>query len=252
MDKNKCLVYITTLNERTEALSRHCFEKLDYSNIVVDDENIPFYQKLDKFRTYCIENLEDYDLAIRSDADRLVYKGLDTLVNLTISDNHVLCSEGLYYDGLMKKTRGGTPVIYKKELLDVFKNIKVPNSKKPESDFISLFTNKRRDRSWKTYDVITNLHDFEQYPSKICNVIVNRINRGHANLFNFNDKDIHEIAVHAIKFYNDNKMNNMGNDDCFKYNDFSFLDNRTKPIEDLQKTYEKYLNIFNKIIQSHA
>jgi len=247
MNKKKCLIYITSLDERTKELSRYCFEKLGYNDIVVDNESISFYQKLDKFRKYCIENLENYDLVIRSDADRLVYKGLDTLVDLTINDKHVLCSEGLYYDCLMKKYRGGTPVIYKKELVDAFKNIVVPNSKKPESDFISLFTNKRKDASWKTYDVVTNLHDFEQYPSKICNVIINRINRGHANLFNFNDDDIRKIAAYAINFYNNEKMNNMGNDDCFKYNDFRFLDDKTMPIENLQFFHTKYLSVFGEI-----
>lgn len=247
INKNKCLVYITSLNERTKEIARYCFEKLDYQNIVVDNEDVSFYKKLDKFRLYCVDNLQNFDLVIRSDADRLVYEGLDDLVESTIKDKHVLCSEGLYYDGLMKRLRGGTPVIYKKELIDAFKNIIVPNSKKPESDFISLFTNKRRDKSWKTYNIVTNLHDFEQYPSKVCNVIINRINRGHGDLFNFNDPDIHEIAIHAIKFYNENKMNNMGNDDCFKYNDFNFLNSKVEPINNLEKVYKKHHDIFSKI-----
>lgn len=243
--KKNTLVYIIAFNERTMDLSRVCFEKLGYENIIIDNSEKPFYKKLDDFRKYAIDNVDKYNIFLRSDADRLVFAGIDELLFETFNDKIVFSSEGVFYDGLMRRKRGGTPVLYKKEAVLLWGNLKVPNSKKPESDFISSYTNNRTDSSWKCYNILTNLHDFEQFPSKICNVLINRFYRGHIHLYDIKRDKLCDIWAHAIDFI---KLN--GDIKQFKYYDFKKLDLGVEDIAEQQM--ENMLKYYRDLYLSHA
>jgi len=145
----------------------------------------------------------------------------------------------------MQKKRGGTPVLYKKSAVDLWENIRVPNSRKPESDFISSYTNGRTMPTWKCYDILTNLHDFEQYPSKVCNVILNRYYRNHIHLYDRSNPEIKKPWEVVDKFLSSGQSIS-----GFEYIDFSFLDSDSSPIVESQYTelIEKYEKFYNSVV----
>ncbi len=242
--KKKSCVYITAFNERTLELSKLCFSRLGYSNIVVDNSHDAFHHKMENFRKFAISHKKDFELFVRSDADRLVFSGVDDLVYETYIDEKVISSEGKFYDGLMKRYRGGTPVLYKSAAVDLWNNIKVPNTRKPESDFISLYTANRTAASWKCYDILTNLHDFEQYPSKICNVLLNRYYRNHAHLYDPKNQEIKKPWSEVEKYLQ------AGNSITgFEYADFSHMDSTATEIQESEyiALIEKYESIYKQL-----
>ena len=243
--KKNSLVYITAFNERTIGLSKLCFEALGYQNIVIDNSDAPFYEKMNSFRDYVISNKDKFKIFIRTDADRFVFSGIDQLVLETAKDETVISSEGKFFDGLMQKFRGGTPVIYKSDAAELWSDIRVPDTRKPESDFISLYTNNRKDPSWKCYNILTNLHDYEQYPSKICNVLLNRYYRNHAHLYD----PSFQLILEPWKVVNE--FLRSGNSiSGFEYADFSFMDLSTEKIKesDLEFLLEKYRKIYENAL----
>jgi hypothetical protein len=189
---------------------------------------------------------------IRTDADRIVYGGmLKALAQVGERDD--LWVEGKYYDYFMNRLRGGTPHILPRKAagLLAFDNDIMPNSKKPESDF-SKYLKDARLVEFKHTDVITNLHDFGQYPSKVCNTFLNRLKRGHGYLYDMDHLNslppIYRQAIqHAIDVFESNKYEHA---DSMNFTDFTFLDESFPGIEGahIETLYDDMLSTYNEVV----
>ena len=191
---------------------------------------------------------------IRTDADRIVYDGMLRALQHAENRND-LWIEGKYYDYFMNRLRGGTPHVIPRKAMKLLAsdNSLMPNSKKPESDF-SKYLKSKSLVDFKHLDTITNLHDFEQYPSKVCNTFLNRLKRGHGYLYDnsyLNTLPAHyKIALqHAVNVF---ESKNYENKDSMDFADFSFLDDafsKSKKI-DIDSTYNELEKLYDSLEKS--
>ena len=245
---DRCLVTTFSTGERTEALSDLCFEKLGFKNRVIYSDISGLRDKFFRLAKFASEN-EKYEFFIQNDSDRLVFEGVYELIEKSI-DAKVDSAAGIGFDYLMNRNRGATPnFLSKRSLAFLNENQHImPNVQKPLTAWgLAMKSN----GSFIDVDigVLTNLHDFEQAPSKVCNTLLNRLTRNHFHLY---DKEHlgslpgpYRIAVqHAIDLYNKGVRK-----DTINYEDFSFLDGDYPPIENdsLESLYEKYLTLYNEI-----
>ena len=131
-----------------------------------------------------------------------------------------------------------------------FDNDIMPNSKKPESDF-SAFLKEHKIVDFEHIDTITNLHDFEQYPSKVCNTFLNRLKRGHNYLYDINYLNTlpphYKVAVqYAINVFESKEYDHV---DSMNFVDFTFLDESFSNIgaADVESLYNDMLSIYNRV-----
>lgn len=190
---NQIPVVIFELEERTKDFAKLCFEKLGFENIIILDQEESFSKKMERFFELTqSKKYENFELFIRTDADRLVFSGIKDLAKKSIeklnqSKDRFLLSEGYGYECFMERTRGATPHIYSKNLIKhVLENrdTLIREIQKPEGH-IGIYCQKQL-KCFYFFNVLTNLHEFEQYPSKMVNAFLNRIHRGHLNYYNVN------------------------------------------------------------------
>lgn len=193
MNVNEIPVVIFELEERTRGLSKLCFEKLGFENIIILDQEEPFSKKMERFFELSLsEKYRNFDLFIRTDADRLVFDGIKDMATKSIealnkSKDGFVLSEGNGYERFMERLRGATPHIYSKNLISYIlenKNKLIKNIQKPESHIGAHCKNDLN--CFYFFDILTNLHEFEQYPSKMFNAFLNRIHRGHLGYYDLN------------------------------------------------------------------
>jgi len=248
MNLDSVLVVNFSTGERTTHLSDLCLKKLGFPNIVTIANELGFREKF----LECAEIMakSQFDCLVRTDADRLVYEGVFELLRCFDEDNDLFCVEGQCFDFLMNRYRAATPHIFSKKAMILLheNNSLMPDTQKPESRFIEKVT-KNKAEGWKLVNVLTNLHDFDQYPSNVCNTLVNRIFRGHFHsLYDINYlqslRPEYCAAVNeAARF-----ANSIGYKSNMDYVDFDFLDNDFAPIDELEleKKYVFYRKIFEK------
>ena len=170
-DYSKFKVVLFSLKEPTSELSSYCFNKLGFKDISILDSNGTFVDKFIEFSK--LVNETDFEYYIRSDSDRFVFDGMCDLVdNMDDSYNHF---EGYGFDYFMNKFRGATPQIYHRDILmRLFNNNSlIQNVPKPEN----YFSNRVGNVKFKSLKIFTNLHDYYQLPSKVCNTFLNRMIR---------------------------------------------------------------------------
>jgi len=245
MDLNDVLVVNFAVDERTVKLSEYCFRKLGFDNIVTLKNEKGFREKFLDFADLAVKS--DHECFLRTDADRLVFDGVYELVKRY--NKNLFCLEGKCYDYLMKKYRGATPHLFSRTAMETLHKNKalIPDTQKPESRFIENLTNNKT-RGFVSVDVLTNLHDYEQYPSKVCNTIINRIFRNHFNrLYDINYllQTEHAVATReAIIFSQKTKEKNTMN-----YLNFSHLDKNFEPLSelDIDSRYEFYKQTYERL-----
>ena len=122
----------------------------------------------------------------------------------------------------------------------------MPNTQKPESVFSETI---RSEVKMGDVKIFTALHEYEQYPSKVCNSFLNRLHRNHSHLYNnqhLNTLPEHyKLALHhGLKIFSENK-----NKESMDFVDFSFLDKDFEKIKliDVEALYEKYKNVYTEI-----
>lgn len=248
-DLNNVLVCIFSTGERTEDLTKLCFEKLGYKNIVILSGPNSFREKYFEFAEMGLDS--SFETFIRSDADRLVFEGMTELVH-SFDISPVQWLEGIYFDRFMNRFRGGTPHVMNKELLLNLHNNRqlMPDVQKPEA---ALWGNISVDAR-RNVNIFTNLHDYEQYPSKVCNTIVNRIFRNDFN--RLYDKQ-HLDAL--PKFYKDavsyahSEAKRLKSKNKMDFNDYSFLDEGFPSIteDQLEDLYIKYQELYRELKLKH-
>ena len=167
MNLSNVMVVNFSTGERTAELSQLCFKKLGFNNIILLEGQDGFVDKFFRFAEIGLQS--NCSIFIRSDADRLVFDGiLDLLEKFT--DTETDCAEGTGFEFFMNRYRGATPHIFSRKILELLLSRPelMPNIQKPEQNFLNNAVNTGNIIE-KTYKVLTNLHEFEQYPSKVCN-----------------------------------------------------------------------------------
>ncbi len=249
-DLDKYKVFVFSTGERTSSLSRLCFEKLGFKDIVFLEGNSSFSEKYLDFAKQAIESNSEF--FIRSDADILVFEGMLRMVDYFESNPDLSNLTGVYFDCIMNNFRGGTPHIFKRDVLEFLLSNSdiIKNSQKPESDFGRAI--EAAGFACKSVNIFTNLHEFEQYPSKICNAFLNRLSRNHAHLYDSNHLNNlrveYRLAIdRAIEFYNKN-----GAKSSMSFINFDDLDTSFSPIKEseLETLYDFYSTIYRNLLTS--
>lgn len=231
-------------DERTIALSDYCFKKLGFENVITLKSSSGFVDKFIEFANIAMET--DYEIFIRSDSDRLVFGGVKDLIQKFLDDK-VDCAEGHGHEYFMNKFRGATPHIFSRKILKLLKddNGLMPKVQKPENHFINSIVSQGL-ATEKTYNILTNLHEYEQLPSKVCNSLLNRISRGHISYYDPNylmSLEKYKKAVeHAFATAQSSKKTSMD------HLNFVFLDNGFEEIkkDEIESFYQKTMKTFQE------
>jgi hypothetical protein len=244
-------VFVFYYEERTLDFCIFCLEELGFKNIIIIDGETPFYEKLIQFSR--IAHTMSHDFFIRTDADRFIFEGIFDLLKKFTSENIDSC-HGYCFDYLMNAKRGGTPHIYSKNLISkmVSGEIKILNNNKPETHIqqqLKDFRDNKDNYSRKTFNILTNLHDYEQSRSKIANTFTNRLYRGNKSLYDWSrlrNVGYKEEVDTAFKYFKDNQVEK----DCNYLEIFKKFDKNTKPLtKDLfPELYQKYLKRYTEKI----
>ena len=249
MNLDKVLVVNFAVNERTLELSEHCIKKLGFTNILTLKSDNSFKEKFLQFAAAAKD--EDYDCFLRTDADRLLFDGTLKLVEEWYKNKDLKVVEGKCFDFLMNKYRGATPHLFSREAMDALyeDSSLMPDTQKPESRFIEKITDNKK-RGWLSLDTLTNLHDYDQFPSKVCNTIINRISRGHFSYLYDMDyvatlHQDYQQAFSAAQGY----VSVCGIKEKMDYVDFHLLDKKTKHISSLEieEKYEYYKSLYGSL-----
>ena len=173
VDLDACLVVTFSTGERTAKLTERTFEHLGFSNTLMLEGEDGLRDKFFKLAEIAAET--NYTYYVQNDADRYVFDGFYELLNKVKAEN-VDSSAGVGFDYMMNRFRGATPNIFsRRALLYLHENKEImPDVQKPLTAFGNFLQNSSEfvDRD---FNIFTNLHDFDQYPSKICNTFLNRL-----------------------------------------------------------------------------
>ena len=239
-------VFVFESGERTAAFSVYCFESLGFKNVQLISEGTTFKEKYLIFAKKALET--KHNIFIRSDADCMPFSGVMLLLEKAINEKYDWLT-GVYFDYVMNRFRGGTPQVLSRKTLDILIENKnyMPDSKKPETDFSIEISHLVKMGDVK---IFTNLHEFEQFPSKVCNSFLNRLKRGHSYLYSKNYLDtLPDYYRSAIKKALD-LMNNEKQEDNMHYRDMTHLDVNFSKIEELNfhEMHIYYSGIYNHLL----
>lgn len=247
MNLDNILVFNFASGERTKDLSEYCFEKLGFKNIVTIESETGFADKFKECAKLAVDS--KFQTFIRSDADRLVFDGMIKLLEQYFKDK-VDCAEGDGHEFFMNRFRGATPHVFSRKIFEILDadNSLMPNIQKPESHFINTLVNSRQIKE-KTYKILTNLHEYEQYPSKVCNSFLNRYTRGHIKYYDMAYLDTLNLYKKSINHALE--LTKSGKKESMDHEDFSFLDNGFGKLNsdksELEIYYQKYFKKYCEI-----
>jgi hypothetical protein len=247
MNFEEILVFNFASGERTIKLSEYCFKKLGFRHIITLDDNTGFTEKFKYCAKLAVES--NFKTFVRSDADRLVFSGILDLLEKYYEEN-LDCYEGDGHEYFMNRFRGATPHIFSRNVFEILNenNSLMPDVQKPENFFINTIVKKKLIKE-KTYKILTNLHEYEQYPSKVCNSFLNRHARGHLSYYSVDHlntlHDYKNAIQHALNMTQNRTKQSMDHED------FAFLDTGFEKIKDdesvLESYYKKYSDIYENL-----
>jgi hypothetical protein len=242
LDLNSYLVVIFSTGETTTTLSEYCFNRLGFTNVIMLNNEMGFYEKFIAFAD--IAHYSEYTTFIRSDSDRLVFDGIKELIEL-YEDSNIDNAEGWGFDFLLNKFRAATPQIYSKASLSLLheNNQLISDVQKPENYFCT--NAKLRSESFRCF---TNLHDFNQRPSKICNSAINRLYRDGYTHFDLSYIDSLPLPYKQAFKTADEYVKRNAFKTTMKHEQFDMLDVIDKyTISDLNQAYSYYANYYRKL-----
>lgn len=256
-------VVIFSMGERTRSLCELSFKKLGFENIIIMDEKIGFSKKLKNFFNLVNdESLKHCNLFLRTDADRISLPGVVelckySLESLSKREDGFLITEGLGYECFMQRFRGATPHIFSRECMNYcLKNEEklIKDILKPESHIGKYFS--KQYNALESVNLLTNLHEFEQFPSKMYYAFLTRIRRGHLGYYDVGaiskDRFYGPPLVKAIEDAREKNNNQSMNYHSSQHkNQFKKLDDELGVIskEKEDQLLEEYLVIYKKLIQ---
>ena len=246
----KTPVYIFESGERTKDLSVFCFQKLGYENVNLISDGKTFKEKYIIFAKAALQT--DSKHFIRSDSDCLAFHGVNRLLEKAVDEEYDWLT-GVYFDYVMNRFRGGTPQILSRKTLELLveNNDLMPESKKPETDFSISIKEKVK---MGDVNIFTNLHEFEQFPSKVCNSFLNRLARGHSHLYNQDHLSrLPYVYRRSIDIALENFQHQRQKSDM-TYSDFGFLNENVEPISqnDYEIIHAHYSELFQMLLQSYS
>ena len=246
------LVATFKVEERTSELSDLCYDKLGFKNRVAIEGDDSFASKFLRFARIAVDS--SCDFFIRSDADCLVFSGITELAEMISRDESIDWVNGRYFDYIMNRFRHGTPHVIRKNVLEhLIKNPGLMKDvQKPESTFCRSIEHQFK---LIDVDVFTNLHEYEQYPSKVCNAFLNRMARNHyPSLYDNNylenlPERYRKAIYHAFNVYSSHHGKN-----SMSFIDFSFLDDDMQGIDrsSLELLYKKYSELYHNIKENEG
>lgn len=237
---NNTLVSIFSHNDRTVILARYCFEQLGFTNFLILDDSSGFDEKYRQFVQQGLASKCSY--FIRSDGDCLVFREIVRCLETFKKDPTRWWYETYYFDYFMNRFRGGTPHVMKRDLLEyINKHQLITNGKKPETMIWETIPNANRE----TVGYFTNLHDFEQYPSKAFQTYRNRLSRGSSQRL-YDPEHLaslpadYKVAMDLAEKSGKSSTINYTNEDI------SYLDVNFTPIlpEEIPSLYSKYKDLY--------
>jgi len=245
---DKTLVVTFSQGERTEDLCDLCYEKLGFKNRILLNSKGGFHDKFLEFAQIAANS--QYEFFIRNDSDRLVFDGILKILDTVSQDPDLMWSTGEYFDYIMNRFRGGTPTVHRKAPLIYLNDNQhmMQDVQKPEGTFARSIKSKFKMTNVK---ILTNLHEYEQYPSKVCNAFLNRLGRNHYprlydnNYLNSLPDHYKQAIQHAFNAFNKQG----GSKNSMVFQDFTFLDKESILIDktDLEDYYNTYLSLYNKL-----
>jgi len=245
LDLDKILVTSFCTNERTSQFNEHCIKKLNFPNSLMINNEKGFKEKYIDFAKKGLDTSCEY--FVRIDGDHFIFDGIFDLLNVAINEEYDWLT-GVVHDYVMNNYRGGTPQVLTRKVLELLVNDNdlMPNHQKPESEYSN---NIRHLTKMGDVKILTALHEYEQYPSKICNSFLNRLHRNHLGLYNpeyLNSlPDSYKKAIsYAFDVYGKN-----ANKVSMDFEDFSFLDKTFEPLlpESIDGLYNHYQDVYNRV-----
>ena len=245
---DKCLVVTFAQNERTKELCELCYQKLGFKNSVFLTKPGGFHDKYLEFSDLVVDT--NYEYYLRNDADRLVFEGIFKLFDMMEKDKDLMWLTGDYHDYIMNIFRGGTPTVHRRDpLIYLSKNkVMMQDVQKPEATYATSIKSRYK---MKTVKIFTNLHEYDQYPSKICNAFLNRLGRGHYPRL-YDNEYLNALPEHykrAIRHAFEVFQKQGGSKNSMVFKDFSFLDEGFEPLKDPHESYEHYKNLYNTLLE---
>jgi len=247
MNLNNVAAAIFCTGERTKKLTEYSLRQVGINDIIVIDNSDSFKEKYLQFASQGLELNKNY--FIRVDGDHIVFSGVLELLEKAEKENYDWLT-GVVHDYVMNRYRGGTPQILKRTVLEMLleNSDLMPESQKPESIFSE---NIRHRCKMGDVKIFTALHEYEQYPSKVCNSFLNRLHRNHYPRL-YDDKylqslpDDYKRAIEAAfeSYANNKKKISMS------FVNFEFLDKNFEPLneKELETIYKHYKDAYNKYI----
>ena len=250
IDLNDVLVVSFCTNERTSKFNAYCIEKLGFKNSIQISDNSSFKEKYIKFAKEGLATQCKH--FIRIDGDHFVFDGIFDLLNEFVEKEYDWLT-GVVHDYVMDNFRGGTPQILSRKVLQILldDNSLMPERQKPESEYSN---NIRSMTKMGDVKILTALHEYEQYPSKVCNSFLNRIHRRHLYLYRqdyLNSLPEHYRIAIAHAFDHSQKLKSKVS---MSFEDFGFLDSNFKPIPEnkFDEMFEKYNKVYQNVKSKYA
>lgn len=251
-------VVIFALDERTISLCEKSFQKFGFKNIITFDQRIGFSEKLYEF--FKLSQSSQHDLFLRTDADRISLPGVIDFCKQSISDYEskkgYFIGEGKGYECFLENSRirGATPHIFSREVMEYClenKDRMINDVQKPES-FIGYYF-KKNYGAVRDYSFLTNIHEIEQYPSKMYQAFLNRILRGHLSYYNLKNLMSDPLYSYPMKKALDESRKNYVKQKSMNYHEDSttdekliYLDNTMGPILNPDEVLKNILSNFNQ------
>lgn len=166
-------VYIFSTFERTEELCVYCWKKLGH-NVVVMRGPQPFAEKLREFYSQAYASGDE--VVIRTDADLMTFKFDSMLVRM--SETGLWWGASYMWCHLRRMFAGGAPHVLTREFISFARNLPLNayQTMKPESTIWEM-KELRDPRRCASLNIITSLHDFEQFLGHVVVKVANRLNR---------------------------------------------------------------------------
>lgn len=176
-------VAVVAHGERTLDLCSYALQALGCTRVFRIDGPGGFREKFLRFARWALE-LDGATMVLKVDADCLAFDGLLKLWQQVARREDLLWAEGIYYDAVMNRFRRGGPHVYGRQALAILRDEAdlLPPVQKPEGYLQDCLAARFPERCISTNDV-TVLHEVEQYPSKVCNTVVNRLSRENAHYY---------------------------------------------------------------------